>query len=455
MLQNDGNGHRPDKDAIYTVTQITSEIRHALTKQFFAIWIQGEISDLFVATSGHIYLSLKDENSQIRCAMFRKQNTQLTFEPISGIKVVVYARVDIYQPRGDLQLIIEHMEPVGFGELQLRFERLKKKLDAEGLFDEARKKPVPAWPNSIGIITSPKGAALHDALSTLKNRFIAIDIVIYPTLVQGKDAAAEICQTLKLANQRREVDTLLLVRGGGSLEDLQAFNEETVARQIKATDIPVISGIGHEIDFTIADFVSDFRAPTPTAAAIKASPDSQTLRTNLGKYEKQLTQLLHSKVRHITSAIDIAEAKLVRFHPINQIQDLVQKVDSLQNQMLTTVRNSLYLTKQSLEHSQLLLTHYNPSSSIESIKSTLHTYSQRITATINKTVTDSKRSLHEANAQLAMLSPYATLKRGYAFVRDDKGQIVCSSRSIRSGMVVNVKLAHGSFDAEVKNTRQT
>ncbi len=444
----------PDKDAIYTVTQVTTEIRHELTKRFSAVWVQGEISDLFVAASGHVYLSLKDENSQIRCAMFRKQNQRLAFDPESGIKVTVCAKADIYQPRGDLQLIIEHMEPAGFGELQLKFEQLKKRLGAEGLFDEARKKTIPAWPSAIGIITSPKGAALHDTLSTLKNRFGAIDIIIYPTLVQGREAPAEICKMLKTANERREVDTLLLVRGGGSLEDLQAFNEEAVARQIAATDIPVVSGIGHEIDFTIADFVSDVRAPTPTAAAVAACPDAQTLRADLGKCERQLAQLLRNTVKHMTSELDVAETKLIRFHPITQIRDLAQKIDSLQKQMTTTIQNSLHLAKQSLKHNRLVLMHYNPNVSIANIKNVLQARSQSITAAIDRVIANNKRSLRETETQLTTLSPYATLERGYAFVRDDKGKIVRSSRSLRNGMTVDVRLAHGSFDAEVKNTKQ-
>lgn len=444
-----------DKDTIYTVSQITTAIRHELTKQFSSTWVKGEISDLFVASSGHVYLSLKDENSQIRCAMFRKQNRRLAFQPANGLEVVVRAQADIYQPRGDLQLVIAHMEPAGFGKLQIKFEELKQKLKAEGLFDEARKKAIPEWPNSIGIITSPKGAALHDTLSTLKNRCAAIDIIIYPTPVQGNDAPAGICQMLKIADRRREVDVLLLVRGGGSLEDLQAFNEEIVARQMAETSIPIVTGVGHEIDFTIADFVGDFRAPTPTAAAVKASPNLQTFESDLGKHETRLKQFLSGKIEYIASRLDVVETGLARFHPYNQIYDLSQKLDVLQQQMTTAIRNFLHLMKQSFDQRQLMLTYFAPDSIIEKIDTTLQMHSRRITATACRAIADSKRSLEEINGKLRALSHYATLERGYSFVRDDKGRIVRSTRTIHSGTTVNVQLAKGEFDAVVKSTRHT
>ena len=443
----------PDKKKIYTVTQITAAVRRALADEFAPSWVRGEVSNLVTAASGHMYFSLKDGNAQIRCAMFRGQNRKLTFQPDNGLEILVHARVDLYQPRGDLQLIVEQAELAGFGELQLKFEQLKHKLDREGLFDSGRKKPIPAWPRTVGIITSTKGAALHDTLATLKKRFAATGVIVYPTAVQGAEAPAGICRMLRTANRRREVDVLLLIRGGGSIEDLQAFNEEVVAREIAASRLPVVSGIGHEIDFTIADFASDCRTPTPTAAAVKVSPDSQALKTELRKHAESLKKQLFGKVKNLANKLDSVEAWLVHLHPLNQIYGLKQQIDGLQRQMSVSMHNILDSKKQSFVHHQMALAYRHPASRIAKLGSRLHAHCRHIHTTARSIIADKNRLAGEFEVKLKALSPYATLQRGYALVTDDHGRLVRASRRISTGETVSVKLAQGGFDATVTRTK--
>ncbi|MCU7921893.1 MAG: exodeoxyribonuclease VII large subunit, partial [Candidatus Thiodiazotropha sp. (ex Dulcina madagascariensis)] len=275
---------------IYSVSRLVRETRAILEGSFPLIWVSGELSNLAQPASGHIYFSLKDEAAQVRCAMFRMKRQLLRFRPENGQQVTIRARVSLYEARGEFQLIVEQMEPAGEGALRLAFEQLKHKLATEGLFDSETKKPLPSPPNQLGIITSPTGAAVRDLLTVLRRRFPALPVIIYPVQVQGEDAPRQIIRMLQLANQRQECDLLILSRGGGSLEDLQAFNDEGLARAIHASQIPLVTGIGHEIDFTIADFVADRRAPTPSAAAELVSPDQQEWYQRVTQLARRLSQ---------------------------------------------------------------------------------------------------------------------------------------------------------------------
>lgn len=277
MQTKDTPGFSIPKRDVLTVSRLNTEVKMLLEDSFPLLWVEGEISNLARPASGHIYLSLKDAHAQVSCAMFRNRNTNLRFQPANGQKVLVRARVSLFEARGNFQLILEHMEPAGDGALQRAFEELKNRLEKEGLFDPDRKRPLPRFPSRIGLITSDRGAAVRDVITVLQRRFPAIPVRVYPVPVQGEKAAVEIARTLDIASERAECDVLILTRGGGSLEDLQAFNTEIVARSIVACDIPVISAVGHEIDFTIADFVADLRAPTPSAAAETAVPDQLEL----------------------------------------------------------------------------------------------------------------------------------------------------------------------------------
>ena len=282
---------------IYSVTRLNREVRAVLEGSFRALWVKGEISNLAVPASGHMYFSLKDEFSQVRCAMFKNRNRLLKFKPENGDEVLVQANVSLYEGRGEFQLIVQDMEPAGLGALQKAFEQLKEKLAREGLFDEALKKPVPGFPQSIGVITSPTGAAIRDILTTLKRRYPMGEVIIYPVPVQGTSAAGEIASMIATANARNETDVLILARGGGSLEDLWSFNEEVVARAIHACEIPMVTGIGHEIDFTIADFVADLRAPTPTSAAEHVSRDVMQIRRDTEQGKTRLLRCMSQLIQ--------------------------------------------------------------------------------------------------------------------------------------------------------------
>ena len=285
----------PSRD-IYSISRLNTEVRAVLEGSFPLLWVEGEISNLAVPRSGHLYFSLKDPHAQVRCALFRGKRQLLRFEPANGDRVLARVRIGFYEPRGEFQLIVEHMEPAGAGDAQRAFDALKRKLDAEGLFDAGRKRPLPAYPHRIGVITSPSGAAIRDVLHVLARRAPQIPITLFPAQVQGKDAPADLLAALQTAIARGDCDVLLLTRGGGSVEDLAAFNDEALARAIAASPVPVVSAVGHEIDFSIADFVADRRAPTPSAAAELLSPDSDALATAVGGLRRRLLVLMRRRL---------------------------------------------------------------------------------------------------------------------------------------------------------------
>jgi len=320
-----------DKRDIYNVTRLNREVRAVLEGSFPSIWLQGEISNFACPASGHMYLSLKDVHSQVRCAMFKGKNRFLKFEPENGAEVLVRANVSLYEGRGEFQLIIEQMELAGEGGLQRAYEELKQKLFKEGLFEEDHKKPVPAMPRTIGVITSPTGAAIRDIMSILKRRYPAGNIIVYPVAVQGNGAAEQIINMLKTAEKRNECDVIILSRGGGSIEDLWAFNNETLARTIFDCSLPVVSGIGHEIDFTIADFVADQRAPTPSAAAELVSPDQMHIKQTLSLQQNRLIQILQASLSTLRQNISHLEKCLP--HPATQLQNNAQRSDTAESQV--------------------------------------------------------------------------------------------------------------------------
>lgn len=394
-----------DTGEILTVKQLNSSIRESLESGFACVWVEGEISDCKRPGSGHIYLTLKDEayDSQIRCAMFRHQNRQLDFAPESGLKVLIRAKVSVYEPRGDYQLIIEHMEESGLGTLQRAFEALKKRLHADGLFDPKHKQPLPALPKCIGIITSPTGAAVRDIITTLKRRYPATPVIIYPSLVQGEQAAAQLCNALAIANQRAECDVLIIGRGGGSLEDLWPFNEETVARAIFSSTIPTISAVGHEIDFTIADLVADVRAPTPTAAAEYVSPE----------WQSQIAELTQLRQRLINSTT-------------NWLRQQSQRIDFL-GQRLRDPRQQLREIQLRLQHTWQSL-HYQMRNHLRS----------------------AKHDVQQLVGQLQTLSPLATLSRGYSITRlTDSKTIVRSKTQVKPNDRLTVQVSDGEIDVIV------
>ncbi len=316
-----------ESSEIYTVSQLNREVSVLLEGSLPLLWVEGEVSNFAAPRSGHWYFSLKDATGQVRCAMFRPAARSLDFLPRDGMQVLVRARVTLYEARGDYQLIIDRIEEMGEGKLRRAFEALKNRLAAEGLFDAVHKKPLPVYPQTIGVITSPTGAAIRDILSVLARRYPCATVIIYPAMVQGEQAAATLVEALALANQRAECDILLLARGGGSLEDLWPFNEETVARAIFASHIPVISGVGHETDFTIADYVADLRAPTPSVAAEHATPNIEDLFSSLHQQQRRYVQWIHQYLSRLQQQLTWEKKHLLQCHPLRRLTEKIQQLD--------------------------------------------------------------------------------------------------------------------------------
>lgn len=395
----------PSPNKVLTVTELNRLARNILEQSFPLFWVSGEISNFTRAASGHWYFSLKDSGAQVRCVMFKGRNSYVDFIPREGDKIEARCTVTLYEARGDFQLTVEFVQRAGLGALFEAFEKLKNKLAIEGLFDEANKKIIPLHPKQIGIVTSPDAAALRDVLTTLKRRMPNIPVIIYPTPVQGRGAAELIANAINTANTRAECDLLIICRGGGSIEDLWQFNEEIVARAIAQCSIPTISGVGHETDFTICDFVADVRAATPTAAAELAAPSIDALRSSLKQLKLQLIKNMQFSLNQHAQSLDYLARRLIS--PVQQIErqkiqltQIAYRLSSLMKQQLSTKQQSLLRLGQNLQH----------------------------------------------------LNPQAVLIRGYAFVQDSKGSIINSSTQLKTGDEVKLTLSIGSADAIISKT---
>ena len=479
---------------IFTVTQLNYSVRHLLEMELGQVWLIGEISNFSQPVSGHWYLSLKDENAQVRCAMFKMKNLRVNFRPQNGMQVLVRASVSLYEPRGDYQLIIESMQMAGDGLLQQQFEALKMKLAVQGFFAQEHKKPIPKFVKQVGIITSPSGAALQDILHILNRRDPSLQIVIYPTLVQGKEATQDIIDTIKLANQRKECDVLIVGRGGGSLEDLWCFNEEAVAYAIYQSELPIISAVGHETDVTIADFVADLRAPTPSAAAELVSRDQQemvrqlqhhlntvnlafdrlwveklsrfqhlNLRLNAQSPAKQL-ELLHFKLTQIfdrlqgrlEQSLKLKEQKIAQLflrvqakHPSRQLEmkklHLTQQETRLCKQieqLFNAKRQKFYFAKQRLDNSTL---QHNISRQNQNLQQLSHS----LTYLIEKQFTKQQQGFHALCTKLDGLSPLKILGRGYSITQNDQQHVITNTKQITKGDRITTQLVNGQILSEV------
>jgi exodeoxyribonuclease VII large subunit len=390
---------------ILTVSELNRLANQVLTQNFPLFWVSGEISNLTRAASGHWYFSLKDSSAQVRCVMFKGRNSYLDWAPKEGDKVEARCTVALYEARGDFQLTIEFLQRAGLGILFEAFEKLKAKLQNEGLFDSAHKKTLPALPKKIGIVTSPGAAALRDVLTTLKRRMPNIPIVIYPTPVQGKGVAVQIANAIQLASERAECDVLIICRGGGSIEDLWQFNEEIVARAIAECAIPTICGVGHETDFTICDFVADLRAATPTAAAELATPSREGILSALNQLKQQLSGHMQYQLNQRAQALDYLSRRLI-----------------------------------------------SPAQQIEQQTSQLNQISLRLNTAINQQLKNKQQNLLRLSQNLTHLNPQAVLTRGYAFVQNKLGTIITSSQQIKQGDEVRLTFEHGSADATISRT---
>ncbi len=434
---------------IYSVSRLNREARSLLEGSFPLLWLEGEISNLARPASGHWYLSLKDQTASVRCAMFRNRNRLLRFQPENGAQVLVRARISLYEARGEFQIILEHMEEAGDGALQRAFEELKQRLNQEGLFDAAHKQPLPSMPEHIGVITSTAGAAIHDILSTLQRRFPAIPVLIYPVAVQGENAAQEIAAHIRLASQRRDCDVLILARGGGSLEDLRAFNEEVVARALYDCQIPVVSGIGHEIDFSIADFVADQRAPTPTAAAELVSPDQQALLKRIQQLFSRLNNSVNAGWQARSQRLDNLQKRLR--HPGRRIQDIAQRLDDLELRMQQIMKHRLQHRQHELNMLAEKLQQHQPSRYIEHKHLQLADNSRRLQQAIRHRLDQSQQRLQYLAHNLDTVSPLSTLARGYAITTNlENRHIIRSSRELKPGQQIRTRLASGQIISKVE-----
>jgi exodeoxyribonuclease VII large subunit len=434
---------------IYTVSQLNRETGALLNEHFFSIFVEGEISNLSIPASGHCYFTLKDANAQVRCAMFRGQRRN-SFKPENGKQVIVKAQVSLYEPRGDYQLIVEFMEESGDGVLRRAFDALKLKLSEEGLFSASHKKDLPVLPKTIGVITSPSGAAIRDILTVLRRRFAAVPVIIYPVAVQGDNAKYEITNALATANKLKQCDVLLLARGGGSLEDLWAFNEEIVARAIYASQIPVISGVGHETDVTIADFVADLRAATPSAAAEHATPDQQQWLTKFDELEVLLQQHLQRLLRQQQQKVDWLVGRLQQQHPQQKLSRNQQRLAELELNLRKAVQLRLTHNRRIVEAQTARLWQQSPMSAIRRNRQQQTYLSERLVSATNILLKNNSQRLLNASQTLHAVSPLATLNRGYALVTEQAtGQIVSSTEQIKVGDKVMTRLANGHFTSKI------
>ena len=436
------------QNTVFTVTEVNNSVKQLLEQQFASIWLEAEISNLVQPRSGHIYLTLKDDNAQIRAAMFRGNNQRLTFAPKNGDQVLVRGRLSLFAPRGDFQLIIDKMEEAGLGALQRAFEKLKQKLQLEGLFDEERKKPIPTCPSRIGVVTSPTGAAVHDILSVLKRRFPLTEVVIYPTQVQGEEAAAQIRQAINLANQRKECDVLIVGRGGGSQEDLWCFNDEALARTIVASELPIVSAVGHQVDFTIADFVADVRAPTPSAAAELLSPDGYEFQLQLSAYQDNLANQLRRQIRQKQQRL-ILVAKHLK-HPGRRLEEHAQRLDQLEVRLRKATRTQLLLRKSQLDTLSSRLQGHSPQQQINGIKKDLININGRLNKALQNQQQRKSQQLQNLAQRLNTVSPLNTLARGYSISQLEDGTLLQNSDQVSPGQRFQTRLHQGRVTSIVE-----
>ncbi len=435
-----------------TVSELTRQVRHLLEVSFLQVWVEGEISGFSKPGSGHWYFTLKDSKAQIRCAMFRNRNQRVAQPPKEGDQILVRAKVSLYEARGDFQLIVEGIEPAGLGALQKAFEELKAKLDREGLFSEQHKKTIPLPPRRVGLVTSATGAAVHDILTVMKRRFPGIPVSLYPTPVQGKDATASIVRAIELANEDDRCDVLIVGRGGGSLEDLWCFNEEAVARAIFASRLPIISAVGHEVDITIADLVADHRAPTPSAAAEKISPDAQKWLDALTRLEERL--LLATRRRITQSTQSVSELGQRLRHPRQQLQDRAQRLDELELRLHQRFRHNLAAARERLQQYEARLLSLRPQRQIDSALERVESLQHRLSTGIQAKLRRNQDHFTAITAQLELVSPLATLSRGYAIVQREDGGIVRKATEVAIGEQVSARVGEGVLLCRVENRKK-
>lgn len=433
---------------IYSIFDITSEIKRSLDK-LGIVWIQGEISNFKRHSSGHFYFSLKDQRAQIKAACFRNNNMYLKFLPEDGMEVLVRGRLSVYEPRGDYQIIVEYMEPVGLGSLQLAFDQLKEKLRKEGLFDESHKVPLPLLPRKVGIVTSPTGAAIRDMLRILKRRNASLSVLLYPAKVQGVGAAGEIAAGIQYLNSRTDIDVIIVGRGGGSIEDLWAFNEEVVARAIYQSDLPLISAVGHEVDYTIADFVADLRASTPSAAAEMVSGAREDLRVTVNSLYGRLRQAVGRSIELRRLSLErLAHNKAFAVAP-NKIRELQQRFDEGTLRMIQAMRRLEAAVRHQEQMLAMRLKSLDLLRFISQKKDALDRSRQGLVASMKAVLQHNHARFELAVGKIDALSPLAILHRGFSLCRDEKGTIIKSASDVDPGDQIRITLSRGELSCQV------
>ena len=437
---------------LLTVSQLNRQVKSLLDSHFDFVWVEGEVSNFAAPTSGHWYFSLKDGSAQVRCAMFSRSNQRIKFTPANGDAIRLRCRVSLYEGRGEFQLIVEHLEHAGAGALQVAFEKLKSKLQAEGLFDAARKHALPDTVSQLGVITSPTGAVIHDILHVLNRRCPAIGVFVLPVAVQGEGAAAQISSAIERANRwhregRVHLDALIVGRGGGSLEDLWAFNEEIVARAIADSELPVVSAVGHEVDFSIADMVADFRAPTPSAAAELLSPDQQEWQQRLQSMENRLVSLMQRNLSGAATHLTHLRQRLK--HPGAQLRENAQRLDDLEQRLILAQKNLLHRQHSALTLLESRLMARSPLPGLQQLQGDALQWHKRLEAAIHQRLQQSANRLAHLGKMLDSLSPLGTLQRGYAIVTDGDGKVVRDASEVSIGDEVDARLAQGRLGLTV------
>ena len=432
---------------VYTVSRLNREIRTVLEQGFASLVLTGEISNFIAPASGHWYFSLKDDKAQIKAAMWRGNNRSQSYRPENGAQVTVKARVSLYEPRGDYQLIIEHMEPAGEGQLKQEFDALKMRLAAEGLFSSAYKKPLPQNINRIGVITSATGAAIKDILTVLKRRAPQLEVIIYPAMVQGKEAHIHLINQIELANARNEVDILILGRGGGSLEDMWCFNHEQLARAIHNSDLPIISAVGHEIDTTISDYVADMRAPTPSAAAELVSPNTQELHSKVTQLINRLNNAFKHSIADKRALATQLQHRLNLCHPRNQLNQKAQRLDELSIALQQAMQSRLYQQERTLNNLTPRLMRQSPDKKLAQASHQLSQLQARLNQAIQQQLQQANNSLALQASKLDSVSPLNVLARGYSITKTQQGKVVKSVGQIKAGDVLVTELVDGSVES--------
>src|SRR5246500_5313565 len=436
---------------ILTVSELTGRLRDLLARNFTDIFVQGEISNCREAQSGHIYFTLKDDRAQIRCVFFKQQQRGIKFRPEDGLQVTVRGTISVYEQRGEYQIYVEKIEPVGLGALQLAFDQLKKRLQAEGLFDAARKKPLPLLPSRIGLITSPRGAAVRDVVRILTRRFPNVHLTVFPVRVQGEGAAQEVVKALKFFNAKKFVDVLILARGGGSLEDLWAFNEEIVARAIFDSQIPVISGIGHETDFTIADFVADVRASTPSAAAEVVVQTRREFDRHVKSLQDALGEQMRYRILVLSRRVHELAGRRGFRRPLDLLRQQRQRADELTSRVALGLKAWLEQSRKRFTAAHLRIARFDFRMKIAALRLRLDKRSVELGTLAQRLLQKKRETLERLSLQLQERGPLKALERGYAIATDAAGNVLRSAEQVAIGDAVAIRLQRGRLETEVRN----